>query len=543
MKITKNLLATHGERIFWGCHRLIQTKINFSGGNGMKQKLSGPVKQTGGITVAFGVAFLLGSLFDVSLGQILGTKGSRHEVHAELRLPTSFAELAEAAKPSVVNISTTRLVSRGRERIMPPFSREWFGRGPGGQSKQDPSRRFFFGEDFWGQFFERDFPQRDLRERSLWSGFVIDSEGHILTNNHVVQGADDIKVKFENGKELKAKIVGRDAKTDIALIRVSPAPNLPPARLGDSDRLKVGEWVVAIGNPFGLNQTVTAGIVSAKDRVIGSGPYDDFIQTDASINPGNSGGPLFNTQGEVVGVSTAILSRSGGNIGIGFAIPINTAKRIAEQLKNDGKVKRGWLGLAVQPVTEEIAGALSQPSGKGALVADVVPNGPGDRFGIKRGDIIVEFDGTEVKDSRDLSHLAAKAGPGKSVKVKAIRDGSPRTFTIRTGEYPDDDQFSFKSEPEKSGFGLSFQDLNPDLARRYGLEAGVQGVVVTSVEPESHAATAGIREGDLVLEVNGQKVNRAHDARQQLSKTSKGKPVLFLLKRDGQTLFAGVKVG
>ena len=398
-----------------------------------------------------GVAFFLGSLLETPLNGLLGARSDRREAQAQLQIPSSFAELAAAAKPSVVNISTTRVVRMG-ERAMPPFSREQFGRGPQQRGEQEPFRRFF-GDDFWEQFFGRGQPQRELKEKSLGSGFVIDKDGYILTNDHVVQDANDIRVKFENGKELKAKIVGRDRKSDLALIQVSPSLNLQPATLGDSNQLRVGDWVVAIGNPFGLEQTVTAGIVSAKDRVIGSGPYDDFIQTDASINPGNSGGPLFNTRGEVVGVNTTIFSQTGGNIGIGFAIPINMAKNVADQLRNQGKVRRGWLGLSVQPVTEEMASALDLASSKGALVADVLPSSPADHSGIKRGDVIVEFDGGAIKDSRDLSQLAAKASPGKSIKIKAIRDGSPQTFTIKIGEFPDDERQASKSAPDKSDLG------------------------------------------------------------------------------------------
>lgn len=493
------------------------------------EKTATRVKRTAGLAGVVLLAFLVGSAFNLPLARSLRVSGSPHEAEAQLRVPTSFADLAEAAKPSVVNVSTSRVVRPSQFRL------------PSEEGRRGGMERFF-GDDFWDQFQGRGAP-REFRQRSLGSGFVIDRQGHILTNNHVVEEATDIRVKFQNGKELKAKVVGRDPKTDIALIQVSPVPNLPPVTLGDSDRLRVGEWVVAIGNPFGLDQTVTAGIVSAKDRVIGSGPYDDFIQTDASINMGNSGGPLFNAQGEVIGVNTAILSGAGGNVGIGFAIPINLAKNIAEQLKSDGKVTRGWLGLVVQPVTEEIAGALHLSGNKGALVADVKDSSPADQAGIKRGDVVTEFDGKEVKDSRDLSQLAAKAGPGRTVKVKATRNGSSMNFSIKTGEYPDDDRVASRSEPEQKNFGFAFQDLTPGLARRYGLDAAEKGVVVTDVEPDSQAALAGVRPGDLILEVNREKVSRAQDLSQKMDKAKKGNSVLFLLKREGQTLFAGVKTG
>src|SRR5262249_27623797 len=298
-----------------------------------------------------------------------------------------FADLSEHMSPSVVNISSTQEVkARGPQGQ---------GQGPGGQGEDDP-----FGE-FYGPF-ERFFgqPRRPFKAKSLGSGFVIDSSGYILTNNHVVENADEIVVKLANGKEFKAKVAGRDAKTDIALIEIKgDAKDLPAVKLGDSNSLRVGEWVVAIGNPFGLENTVTVGIVSAVGRHINQGPYDNFIQTDAAINPGNPGGPLLNTKGEVVGLNTAIFSRSGGNIGIGFAIPIDLAKEIVPQLKEKGRVTRGWLGVMIQKVTPDIAESLGLEESKGALVADVVKDGPAEQAGLKQGDVIVEFEGKPVNDS------------------------------------------------------------------------------------------------------------------------------------------------
>jgi serine protease Do len=322
--------------------------------------------------------------------------------------------LAKKLRPVVVNISATQLVE-GAEVFPNPF-------GP-----EDP-----YGE-FWGRFFG-DAPRGSFSQRSLGSGFIIDSDGSILTNHHVIENARKIVVKVANEREFEAKVIGKDPRTDIAVLKITGAGNLPVASLGDSERLQVGEWIMAIGNPFGLDNTVTAGIVSAKGRQIGAGPYDNFIQTDASINPGNSGGPLINTRGEVVGISTAIVSQTGGNIGIGFATPINLVKEILPQLKAKGKVTRGWFGVAVQKVTPEIAELLGLGKGQGALVAQVAKDGPAGRAGIKVGDVIVEFDGREIKDSSDLPMLVARTPVDKKVRVKVLREKKEMNPSVTIGE-------------------------------------------------------------------------------------------------------------
>src|SRR5262249_32623867 len=311
----------------------------------------------------------------------------------------------------------------------------------------------------------------------------------------------EIVVKLSTGKEFKAKVVGRDAKTDIALIEIKDASDLPSVKLGDSDSLRVGEWVVAIGNPFGLENTVTAGIVSALGRHINQGPYDNFIQTDAAINPGNSGGPLLNTKGEVVGINTAIFSRGGGNIGIGFAIPITLANEVVPQLKTKGHVTRGWLGVMIQKVTPEIAESLGLAEAKGALVADVVKDGPAEGAGLKQGDVIVEFDGKPVVDSAELPLLVARTGVGKSVKLKVIRDKETKEFSVKVGELKDEDQNEGAGSSSED-LGLAVQTLTPELAENLNLDKGLKGVVVTQVEPGGPAAEAGLRRGDVILEVN-----------------------------------------
>jgi serine protease Do len=454
---------------------------------------------------------------------------------APLTVVPDFASLAERLSPVVVNISTS---SQAKQQPMdvPQF------RGPGGQGPQWP-----FGEgeprDF-AEPFERFFgpaprPHAQPRQRSLGSGFIIDSDGHILTNNHVIENADEITVRLDNGKEVKATAVGKDAKTDIALLHVEGAADLTSVTLGDSDTLKVGEWVMAIGNPFGLDHTVTAGIVSAKSRFIGAGNYDDYIQTDAAINPGNSGGPLINLRGEVVGINSAIFSRTGGNIGIGFAVPINLAKELLPQLKEKGKVTRGWLGVLIQKVTPEIAESLGLTDAHGALVADVVKNGPAAASGLKVGDVIIEFDGHPVRESNELPLMVARTPIGKAVQVKVLRDKQPMDVTVTIEELKDEEVANAaKAEGEK--LGLTVQTLTPEIAQNLGV-GDVKGVVVTAVESGSPAEDAGLRRGDIILEVNRQTVEDVDDYRKALRAGEKGKNVLFLVRRGENTIFLAVK--
>jgi serine protease Do len=327
----------------------------------------------------------------------------------------SFSQLAKMASPAVVNIGAVRVSGK---KDLRPFG-DLFG-------KDNPLNQFF--KRFFG-----DQKDRDFKQKSLGSGFIIDKGGYILTNNHVVEKAEEIQVTLSDGKKFEAKIVGRDPKTDIALIRIEAGTPLTPLPLGDSDQAEVGDWVLAIGSPFGLGNTVTAGIVSAKYRKIGTGPYDDFIQTDASINPGNSGGPLLNTKGEVIGINTAIFSQSGGSIGIGFAIPINMAKDLLPQLKK-GEVIRGWLGVRIQGVTPDLADKFGLAEAKGALVSEVTEGGPADKAGIVRGDVIIAFDGKEVKTMADLPYIVGATPVGKTVKVEIIRKGENKTLKVKVGE-------------------------------------------------------------------------------------------------------------
>ncbi len=433
-----------------------------------------------------------------------------------------FVALAKRMKPVVVNISTTQVSeSRGQQEFGSPFGDD------------DPFN------DFWRRFFGGPMPRGGpQRQRSLGSGFIIDADGSILTNNHVVENAQKIVVKLSDDQEYEAKVVGRDAKTDIAIIKINAKVALTTASLGDSDHLDVGEWVVAIGNPFGLDSTVTSGIVSAKGRHIGQGPYDNFIQTDASINPGNSGGPLINLRGEVIGINTAIFSRTGGNMGIGFAIPINLAKELLPQLRGKGKVTRGYLGVLIQKVTPEIAESLGMDRSYGALVANVSKDGPADKAGVKVGDVIVEFDGKEVKDSGDLPIIVARTAVDKKIRMKVLRDKKEVMLNVAVGELKDEEVVA--SVPEKGELGMTVQKLTPQLAENLGLDK-TDGVVVTAVEPGSAADEAGVRRGDVIVEVDRKPVRGVEEYRNAIAGSRKGRGVLFLVRRGESTLFLALK--
>ncbi len=429
----------------------------------------------------------------------------------------SLSELIKDVKPAVVNISTTT-VFKG-----PDMQERFYG-------QQNPFKDFF-GNDFFEKFFG-DMPRKEFKHRSLGSGFIIDREGYILTNNHVVEKASSIKVKLSDDKEYDAKVIGRDAKTDIALIKIDAKHNLPVAAFGDSTKLEVGDWVVAIGNPFGLEQTVTAGIVSAKGRVIGAGPYDDFIQTDASINPGNSGGPLFNLKGEVVGINTAIVS---GGQGIGFAIPINVAKEMLAQLKSKGRVARGWLGVVIQKITPEIAKSFGLKESEGALVSDVMEQSPAEKAGIKRGDIIISFNEKKIKDMDMLPRLVGATEIGKQVKVGIIRDGKNFEVNIMIDELKEERLASKKPEVEKD-FGLVVQDITPEIAKHMNLK-DKKGVIVTDVQPGSPAQNVDIRSGDIIKEINRKPVRNITDFKDATKRGNVKEGIVLLVKRENSTFY------
>jgi serine protease Do len=443
-----------------------------------------------------------------------------------IMVPGNFTELAENVRPSVVNIQTVRTI-KGDGRVFRHFFGNPFGKGNpfGGQ---DPF------EDFFGPRGGNGSPE-DFRQNSLGSGFIIDGDGYIVTNNHVVDGANEIKVKLADGREFDASIVGRDPKTDLALIRIKGASNLTPITMGNSDELKVGGWVVAIGSPFGLEQTVTAGIVSAKGRIIGSGPYDNFIQTDASINPGNSGGPLINMKGEVIGINTAIVASGQG---IGFAIPIDTAKSVVAQLKGNGRVTRGWLGVSIQEITPALAASFGLKDRKGALVADVVKDGPADKAGIAQGDVIVEFDGKEITGSNDLPRIVAATPVGKDVAVKLLRNGKAIGKNVKITQMEDNVPQIAKA-PRENKVGITVQQITPEIARALQLKNRT-GVVVTAVEPGSPAEEAGITRGDVIREVNRAPVKDVESFLQKMEQESRQKSILFLMHRKANNIYVVV---
>ena len=468
---------------------------------------------------------ILGVLITASLNLVPPTKATTGQVWTEKGESGLFStsqisdgklwvKLAKELTPAVVNISTTQVVKRGT-----------------------PTRSPFSEDDPFNEFFKRFFGDqpRQFKATSLGSGFIINKDGYILTNNHVVENATDITVKLGDGREFKAKVIGRDPKTDIAIIKIE-ASNLPVIPFGNSDRLEVGEPVMAIGNPFGLNQTVTTGIVSAKGRFIGEGPYDNFIQTDASINRGNSGGPLINSNGEAVGINTAIFSPTGGSIGIGFAIPIEMAKEVLPQLKERGQVTRGWLGVAIQPITPDLGKKFSLKQANGALISDVMEGSPAEQAGLKQGDVIVAFDGKNVKSSTDLPHIVAGTPVGKEVPVKVVRDGVEVTLQVKVGELKEEQAAAVTSTSPKTKLGIDIQDLTPALARKFGLK-GEKGIVITEVEPDSPADAVGLQPGDLILEINRVRVTTVGQVRRVLDKTKPEEPILLLVKRDGGTRY------
>jgi serine protease Do len=436
--------------------------------------------------------------------------------------PGSFSGLVKSAKNSVVNISTIKII----KSRAPNFSFK----SPFGQD--DPFNEFF------ERFFKDQVP-REFRQQSLGSGFIIDKKGLIITNNHVVEKTDEIKVTLANKKEFKAAIVGRDPKTDLALIRIESDESLEPLPLGDSDNLEVGEWVIAIGNPYNLDHTVTAGIVSAKYRKIGSGTYDNFIQTDASINPGNSGGPLLNTKGEVIGINSAIYSGTGGNIGIGFAIPINMAKELLPQLQ-EGRVIRGWLGVIIQTVTEDIREKLDLENKEGALVADVTPDGPAMKAGVERGDVIVSFDGKKIREMEDLPFVVGSTPVGKAVSVEVVRDGKLIDFTVKIGELEEEKGSGYIEEKE-SDLGMIVEENTSDKARQYGLSTD-KGLIVTEVESNTPASEAGIIKGDIIIEMDREPVKGILEFNKKIHQYKEDDTVLFLISRGGNTLYLTLKI-
>ena len=457
--------------------------------------------------------------------------------------PDGFAELAAKLLPAVVNISTTQTIKSDKP-----------GR-PGPDIPQFPPGSPF--EEFFKDFLDRNKGKPEAQPRratSLGSGFVIDGAGLVVTNNHVIADADEITVTLHDDTSFKAEVIGRDTKVDIALLRIKPTKPLASVKFGDSDGTRVGDWVLAIGNPFGLGGTVTAGILSARAREINAGPYDDFLQTDASINRGNSGGPMFNMSGEVIGINTAIYSPSGGSIGIGFAIPANLARPVVDQLRDFGHVRRGWLGVNIQSVTDEIAESLGLDKPKGALIASVREGGPAQVAGIQPGDVVLTFDGKEVTDMRRLPRVVAETPIDKAVKVTVWRKRKEHTFDVKVGELKEEEQQAAlttnKQQPlaEPPGtvktLGLSLANLTPELRERFSLAEDTAGVVVVDVKPDSAASEKGMRAGDIIVEVAQEEVKSPAQITAKIdeAKNAGRKSVLLLVDRQGDLRFVALKL-
>jgi serine protease Do len=440
-------------------------------------------------------------------------------VFAKTAMP-DFVELAKKNKPAVVNISTAKVI-----KSQTPFQRS-----PRGPLGNDPF------EEFFGRFFGN-MPKQPYTSRSLGSGFIISSDGYILTNYHVVAGADEIKVKLSDAREFKGVVKGWDEKLDLALLKIDAKSPFPATVLGDSDTTEVGESVMAIGNPFGLGQTVTSGIVSAKERVIGSGPYDDFIQTDASINPGNSGGPLINARSEVIGINTAIVS---GGQGIGFAIPVNMAKTVISQLKEKGKVTRGWLGVVIQPITPDLAKSFGHKEEAGALVAEVVKDSPAQKAGIKNGDIITDFNGKKIREIHELTRLVAATPVGKKVKLGLHRGGKAEMKTVTIEQLKEgvaEDRVTLAQEK----LGLTVAELDPALATKLGIKT-TTGVAVTEVKPGGLAENSGIVPGDIIREVDGATIAGVADFEKSIAAHNKGEIIRLLLQRGDMALYVALAI-
>lgn len=463
-------------------------------------------------SLPYGVSWLV--FWSLAIG---GNAGAASLAALETTRPPSFAAIAKRAMPVVVNISTS---SQRSTR----------------SGSSDPI------EDFFHRFFGETIPKESNR-RSLGSGILISKDGEILTNYHVVRSADTIKVKLADQTEYEARLVGKDDRTDLALIKIRRSGgNLPFAKLGTSSQLDVGDWVMAIGNPFGLEHTVTAGIVSAKGRVIGAGPYDKFIQTDASINPGNSGGPLINAVGEVVGVNSAIFSQSGGNVGIGFAIPIDMAKKVVDQLRKNGRVVRGWLGVRAQDLTVTMASSLGLTRNPGdmAVVTEVAENSPAAEAGVKTGDIIVEFNGKSVPKSNDFPGVIADTPPGQKVTLKIFRDKKEQTMAVKIGELHDENDVNQQTEARDAELGLRVQRITPEAARRLGLNSS-KGVLVVEVQPGSPANQVGIEPADVIREVNQRPITNVREFERATRQGRRGDRILLLVQRGDNAVFFAVK--
>jgi serine protease Do len=492
----------------------------------------------------------------ICLGTALGTAGVLTTGPALARGPDGIADVAEKVIDAVVNISTSQTVE----------AKGGGGEGRGAMPQLPPGSPF---EEFFDDFFknrrggpgggskggDRGSDLQPRKTNSLGSGFIVDTSGVVVTNNHVIADADEINVIMNDGTKIKAELVGVDKKTDLAVLKFKPVKPLIAVKFGDSDKLRLGEWVIAIGNPFSLGGTVTAGIVSARNRDINSGPYDSYIQTDAAINRGNSGGPLFNLDGEVIGVNTLIISPSGGSIGIGFAVPSKTVAGVVDQLRQFGELRRGWLGVRIQQVTDEIAESLSIKPARGALIAGVEDKGPAKPAGIEPGDVVVRFDGKDIKEPKDLSRVVADTAVGKEVDVVIIRKGQEETRKVTLGRLEDGEkavQAAAKTQAEpaekpvtQKALGLDLATLSKDLRTRYKVKDSVKGVIITGVDGTSDAAEKRLSAGEVIVEVAQEAVANAADVKKrvdQLKKDGKKSVLLLVSNADGELRFVALSV-
>ncbi|MCF6158183.1 MAG: DegQ family serine endoprotease [wastewater metagenome] len=495
-----------------------------------------------GFCIGMGVHIPHGSALYAGDSQL--TESDAEALSTALHFEHVFENVVNQVKPAVVSITSVKTFQQGfqRQRQMPDdrFHRR---PGPDRDEEPDPFRQFrdFFGDEFFDRFFQPQIPEREFKIQGLGSGIIIDSEkGYILTNNHVVEDADEIKITLGDRREFIGKVIGTDPQTDIAVVKIEKpeGEELPFVNFGDSDTLRPGQWAIAIGSPFGLTQTVSIGVISATGRTnVGVAQYEDMIQTDAAINPGNSGGPLVNIRGEVVGINTAIFTRSGGYQGIGFAIPVNMVKIIMKDLIEKGKVTRGWLGVVIQDIDPSLAKSFNVTVTEGVLVSDVQENSPAKEAGFERGDIIIEYDGKATRDVSHLRNIVAQTEVGKKVKVKVLRDGKEKELIVKISEQPAE---LFALRPGAPGgpgreqgereLGMVVQNLTKEIAENLGIE-DKSGVIVSGVQPGGPAAMAEIREGDLIKEVNRKKVNNVTEFRKAISEADKEKGILMLIKR------------
>jgi serine protease Do len=487
------------------------------------------------------LAVLGASLLSFSMPQVVAQTTTPEGPAATVATLPNIADLADKLLPSVVEISIQSKVA-GTTSPIPEM----------------PEDAPF--KDFFDDFFKRRQQGQgqgqgpnDRTVNSMGSGFVVDATGLIVTNNHVVEGADTIEVHFQDGTDLKAELVGRDPKTDLAVIRVKSEKPLPVVKFGDSDSLRIGEWVIAIGNPFGLGGSVSLGIVSARNRDINAGPYDDFIQTDAAINKGNSGGPLFNLNGDVMGINTAIFSPTGGSVGIGFSVPANTARGVIDQLVKYGETRRGWLGVRLQTISDDIAESMSIDKSRGALVAEVTKDGPGEKAGIKAGDVILEFNGKKIGEMRELPRAVAETEVGKKVAVLVLRDGKEVPLTVELGRLEDGEKktaaagSSAPAAATVTTLGMTVSSLTEELRKKYSIAEKMAGAVVTEVAQEGAAADKRIEVGDVVVEAGGKPVIGAGDisvAIENAEKEGKSSVLLLIAKggKEGETRFIALRI-